>query len=136
MASILLVDDDEQLRTMLGEVLRRAGYEVRLASDGAEAIKLYRSHPTDLIITDLVMPEKEGLEMIRELRRDRPEVRIIAMSGGGRSGKANCLKVAKALGAQQVLDKPFSHQEILEAIREVLAASTAQNENAGPRSCD
>ena len=122
MASILLVDDDEQLRTMLGEVLRRAGYEVQAACDGTEAIRLYRSHPTDLIITDLIMPEKEGLEMIRELRRDSPQVRIIAMSGGGRSGTTNCLKVAKALGAQQVLDKPFSHQEILQAIREVLAA--------------
>jgi CheY-like chemotaxis protein len=120
MASILLVDDDEQLRTMLSVVLRRAGYEVRVAIDGIEASNFYRSHPTDLIITDLIMPEKEGLEMIRELRKDYPQAKIIAMSGGGRTGTMNCLEVARAFGAQQVLEKPFPHQEILEAIRRVL----------------
>ena len=120
MASILLVDDDEQLRTMLSVVLRRAGYEVRVAIDGIEASNFYRSHPTDLIITDLIMPEKEGLEMIRELRKDYPQVKIIAMSGGGRTGTMNCLEVARAFGAQQVLEKPFPHQEMLEAIRRVL----------------
>jgi CheY-like chemotaxis protein len=120
MASILLVDDDEQLRTMLSVVLRRAGYEVRVAIDGIEASNFYRSHPTDLIITDLIMPEKEGLVMIRELRRDYPQAKIIAMSGGGRTGTMNCLEVARAFGAQQVLEKPFPHQEILEAIRGVL----------------
>jgi len=120
MASILLVDDDEQLRTMLSVVLRRAGYAVRVAIDGIEASNFYRSHPTDLIITDLIMPEKEGLEMIRELRKDYPQARIIAMSGGGRTGTMNCLEVARAFGAQQVLEKPFPHQEMLEAIRRVL----------------
>jgi len=120
MATILLVDDDEQLRTMLSVVLRRAGYAVRVAIDGIEASNFYRSHPTDLIITDLIMPEKEGLEMIRELRKDYPQARIIAMSGGGRTGTMNCLEVARAFGAQQVLEKPFPHQEMLEAIRRVL----------------
>lgn len=122
MATILLVDDDQQLRSMLAAVLRRAGHDVQVACDGAEAVSLYRSHPADLIITDLIMPEKEGLEMIRELRRDYPQARIIAMSGGGRSGNIDCLRVAKAFGAQRVLDKPFSHQEILDAVRDVLAA--------------
>jgi CheY-like chemotaxis protein len=122
MASILLVDDDEQLRTMISAVLRRAGYEVQAACDGSEAITLYRRNPADLIITDLIMPEKEGLEMIRELRKEYPQARIIAMSGGGRKGAVNCLDVARAFGAQRVLDKPFSHQEILDAVRDVLAA--------------
>jgi CheY-like chemotaxis protein len=121
MASILLVDDDEQLRTMLFKVLSRAGYEVRLARDGIEATRSYCGQPADLIITDLIMPEKEGLEMIREIRRDHPQARIIAMSGGGRTGNINCLEVARALGAQSVLEKPFSHQEVLEAVRKVLA---------------
>ena len=120
MTSILLVDDDEQLRTMLSVVLRRAGYEVQVAIDGIEASNFYRSHPTDLIITDLMMPEKEGLEIIRELRKDYPLAKIIAMSGGGRTGTMNCLEVARAFGAQQVLEKPFPHQEMLEAIRRVL----------------
>jgi len=122
MTSILLVDDDEQLRTMLSVVLRRAGYEVQVAIDGIEAGNSYRSHPSDLIITDLIMPEKEGLEIIRELHKDYPQAKIIAMSGGGRTGTMNYLKLAQAFGAQEVLEKPFSHQEILEAIRRVLAA--------------
>lgn len=122
MPSILLVDDDEQLRTMLSEVLRRAGYEVQEACNGNEATKMYSSHQTDLVITDLIMPDKEGLETIREIRHTNPGVRIIAMSGGGRNGFVNYLRVAKTFGAQVVIEKPFSHQEILEAIRHVLAA--------------
>jgi CheY-like chemotaxis protein len=122
MASILLVDDDEQLRTMLNEVLKRAGYEVQTACDGDEAIKLYRSNPTDLVITDLIMPDKEGLETIREIRHDFPTARFIAMSGGGRNGPANYLALAEKFGAQLVLNKPFSHREILEAIGVVLGA--------------
>jgi YesN/AraC family two-component response regulator len=107
---------------MLREVLRRAGYEVQEARDGAEGTKFYRDHPADLILTDLIMPEKEGLEIIQEFRRDHPKVKIIAMSGGGRHGSYDYLKIAKAFGAQQVLAKPFSHQEILETIIQVLEA--------------
>ena len=122
MTSILLVDDDEQLRTMLSVVLRRAGYEVQVAIDGIEATNFYRIHPTDLIITDLIMPGKEGLEIIRELGKGYPLVKIIAMSGGGRTGTTDYLKVARAFGAQEVLEKPFPHHEILDAIRRVPAA--------------
>jgi CheY-like chemotaxis protein len=68
------------------------------------------------------MPEREGLEMIKELRRNYPQVRIIAMSGGGRNGTINCLEVARAFGAQRLLEKPFSHHEILDAVRDVLGA--------------
>jgi CheY-like chemotaxis protein len=122
MATILLVDDDEQFRSMLSAVLRRAGYEVEEACNGNEATMMYLGHQTDLVITDLIMPDKEGLETIREIRHNNPAARIIAMSGGGRKGSVDYLRVATAFGAQMVLDKPFSHREILEAIREVLAA--------------
>ena len=122
MTTILLVDDDQQFRSMLGAVLSRAGYEVQEACNGNEATEMYRSHQPDLVITDLIMPDKEGLETIREIRHDNPGVRIIAMSGGGRNGFENYLRVAKAFGAQVVLDKPFSHQEILEAVRTSLEA--------------
>lgn len=121
MTTILLVDDDEQFRAMVRAVLTRAGYEVRIACDGVEAGDSYRRRPTDLILTDLIMPGKEGLEMIREFRKDHPEAKIIAMSGGGRRGNINCLEVAKAFGAKRVLDKPFSHQEVLDAVSDVLA---------------
>jgi CheY-like chemotaxis protein len=123
MASILLVDDDEQFRKMLSEVLRRAGYDVQEACNGNEATRMYRSHRTDLVITDLIMPDKEGLETIREIRQDNPGVRIIAMSGGDRNGNIDYLKVAKTFGAQQVLDKPFTHREILGAVRTLLEES-------------
>lgn len=122
MATILLVDDDQQFRSMLSKVLTRAGYDVQEACNGNEATELYRNHQADLVITDLIMPDKEGLETIRELRHSNPDVRIIAMSGGGRNGFVNYLKVARAFGARLILDKPFSHQEILDAVRDVLAA--------------
>lgn len=120
MHTILLVDDDEQFRNVLGESLRRAGYEVREACDGYQGIKLYRDRAADLIITDLVMPEKEGLEMIQEFRRTQPDVKIIAISGGSRFGSFDYLKIAKAFGARQVLAKPFTRDEILDAIGQVL----------------
>jgi CheY-like chemotaxis protein len=107
MTSILLVDDDDEFRSMLVESIRRAGYEVTEARDGREGIHLYRDHPCDLIITDLIMPEKEGLETIQELRRDHPGVKIIAISGGSRHSSADYLNMATAFGAQQVLANLF-----------------------------
>jgi CheY-like chemotaxis protein len=118
--SILLVDDDEQFRAMLSEALTNEGHHVVEASDGQQAIKLYADRPTDLVITDLVMPQKEGLEMIVEIKRLHTGVKIIAISGGGRGNSGNYLKMAKAFGAQVVLAKPFLHSEILEAISQVL----------------
>jgi CheY-like chemotaxis protein len=121
--TILLVDDDEQFRTMLGLVLTEAGYQVQEVPDGRQALELYGCHPTDLVITDLVMPEKEGLEMIGEFRQLYPGAKIIAISGGGRGGSGDYLKMAQALGAQRVLAKPFSHKEILDAVSQVLEGS-------------
>jgi CheY-like chemotaxis protein len=120
MASILLVDDDDEFLAMLSEVLERAGYQVQQASDGEQAIKLYRKHPTDLVITDLVMPEKEGIQLIVELRRLNHKVKIIAISGAGQTLQNEYLRMAKALGAKRVLGKPFPVDQILEAVREVL----------------
>src|SRR5687767_14027836 len=100
MASILLVEDDEQLRPMLKLVLERGGHQVQEAGNGKEALKIYLRHPTDLVVTDLVMPDKEGLETILELRRIYPDVKIIAMSGGGRTGGGQgYLELARKFGA-------------------------------------
>ena len=120
MTRILLVDDDQQFRSMLSESLRRAGYDVTEARDGSEGITLYRDQPSDLIITDLIMPEKEGLETIQEYRRNYPGVKIIAISGGSRNGPVDYLKIAKAFGAQHALAKPFLRQELLDVITQVL----------------
>jgi DNA-binding NtrC family response regulator len=120
MSDILLVDDDDQLRTMMRLVLQRAGHTVREASDGHEAMSLFRDRPGDLIVTDLVMPEKEGLAVILEMRRINSQVKIVAMSGGGRVNPDNYLEVAKKFGAGDVLRKPFSNQELLDTVQRLL----------------
>src|SRR5688572_234064 len=86
MQRILVIDDDEQVRALLYEILDRAGFKVVEATNGVEGLKLYRAQPADLVITDLIMPEKEGVETILELRREFPDVRVVAISGGGRNG--------------------------------------------------
>jgi DNA-binding response OmpR family regulator len=121
MASILLVDDDEQLRPMLKIVLERAGHVVNEAGNGKEALASYSRQQTELVVTDLVMPDKEGLETIIELRRSYPALKIIAMSGGGRTGVQNYLDLAIKFGANHVLNKPFTNQELLEGVRLLLS---------------
>ena len=118
--NILLVEDDLQVRSFLKALLTRAGYDVREAGNGAEALRACGELPPDLVITDLIMPEKEGLETIIELRRDYPGVRIIAISGGGRNPPQDYLTVAERFGARRTLSKPFSSDEILRAVDEVL----------------
>ena len=119
MARILIIDDDIQFRSMLRQVLEREGYKVVDASDGKRGMRLFRQEQPDLVITDLIMPEKEGIETIIDLRRDFPEVKIIAVSGGGRIGPENYLHMAKDLGAQYTFAKPFDRKEILRAVREL-----------------
>lgn len=122
MASILVIDDEEPMRTLLGLLLTRAGHEVMTASNGREGIQQYRAKPVDLIITDLIMPEKEGVETIIELIRDYPACKIIAISGGGRMKSQDYLPVAGCLGARATLAKPFSNEELLKAVQAVLAS--------------
>jgi DNA-binding response OmpR family regulator len=121
MKRILIIEDDEQLRPMIRRILEKAGYGVVEAPNGKEGIRLFRAQSADLIITDIFMPEKEGLETITELRRDFPDVRIIAMSGGGiKTGTFSTLPYAKALGAHGTLSKPFQHRELLDMVEAVL----------------
>ena len=118
---ILVIDDEEPVRTVLRQMLEKEGYNVEEAADGAVGLSLLQDHPIDLIITDLFMPEKEGIETMREVRRSFPQVKIIAMSGGGRMGKLDFLPMAESFGAQRTLAKPFERKELLEAVRAVLA---------------
>jgi DNA-binding response OmpR family regulator len=122
MQRVLIIDDDEQVRALLYEILDRAGFEVIEATNGTEGMKLYRSQPADLVITDLIMPEKEGVETILELRREFPNVRVVAISSGGRNSGRDYLPIAAQLGARRTVAKPFSRQEILDAVRDTLAA--------------
>ena len=122
MARILLVDDDDAIRGMLRKMLMSAGFEVEEAANGNVAVAAYCRQPSDLVITDLVMPEKDGLETIMELRRLDPAVKIIAMSGGGRSlgPGERYLESARTFGALRVLSKPFSASALLKAVSDVL----------------
>jgi CheY-like chemotaxis protein len=120
MTRILVVDDDPQIRAMLGQILERAGYAVVLAADGEAACQLFRASPTDIIIMDMVMPEKGGVETIMELRTEFPGVKIIAMSGGGRTGPYSYLKMAERFGAEKVFSKPLRREKILEAVRDLV----------------
>jgi len=121
MASILIIDDEEDIRQILAALLKRAGHTVREAANGMEGLKLYREHPADLVITDLVMPEKEGLSTIMELRGQHPAVRIIAMSGGLAHDPKLYLNMAQKLGADHVLRKPFQIEDLQEAVTATLA---------------
>ena len=121
MKRILIIDDDFHVRDMLERLLRRAGYDSQLAENGVEALKIHRENPVDLVITDIIMPEKEGLEIITEFRRDYPSVKLIAISGGGRIGPANYLKMAKLLGVDRTFAKPVDTSQLLSAVEELLA---------------
>jgi len=123
MARILIIDDEPQIRSMLKLMLEREGYEVVEAPDGVEGIKVYRQNPADLIITDLIMPNKDGIGMIIDLKKEFPDVNIIAMSGGGLNKPDGYLKGAKKLGAACTLTKPIDREEMLKAVREILKES-------------
>jgi CheY-like chemotaxis protein len=127
MPQLLVIEDDAAYREMLIEALGEAGYPVLAAENGEEGIELCRQHHCPLVITDIFMPEKEGLETIRELKHDFPTLKIIAISGGGfrshysiTSGAENALAAAQAFGANRTLFKPFEIQHLLTLVEELL----------------
>ena len=120
MAQILLIDDDDLLRGVLAKSLGYAGHTVIQASDGRQGVELARAATIDLVITDLVMPVQEGVETILTLRRERPALPIIAISGGV-SNAPLYLEIAGKVGAKRVLPKPFTPQELIATIDQVLA---------------
>jgi CheY-like chemotaxis protein len=123
MKRILLIDDEPQIRSMIRLILEREGYDVVEASDGFEGIQLFRQKPTDLIITDLIMPNKDGIGMIIEIKKEFPDVKIVAMSGGGLNRPEGYLRGAQKLGATFTLSKPINRQEILRAVKDTLKST-------------
>jgi DNA-binding response OmpR family regulator len=119
--NILVIDDDKLMCMALAKILAAAGYNVVQAFDGDEGLKLYRDQGFDLVITDLIMPDKEGIQIIRELRKENSQIRIIAMSAGGRGGATDYLKWARLMGAKQCLSKPIKREDLLGAVEAVLA---------------
>jgi CheY-like chemotaxis protein len=122
---ILVVDDDVYARTVVRAILEHAGYEVAEAVDGAAALGAYRDAGADLVLCDLFMPDVDGLELIRELRREAPDLKIIAMSAGGFRGTLDVLVVARRLGAVETLSKPFNPRGLVQAIERVLGQPPA-----------
>jgi CheY-like chemotaxis protein len=120
MSGILLVEDDRELREMLKLSLMRRKYTVFEAGDGKEAILHFKPSITDLVVTDLIMPEEDGLKVIIKLREFKPSLKIIAISGGGKVGPGSYLNLAKALGANAIFSKPFSTRDLILKIEELL----------------
>jgi DNA-binding response OmpR family regulator len=118
MRRVLVIADHAEIREILRETLEAAGYEVAVAGNGREGLETQRRQPADLVITDIFMPEKEGLETIQELRHQSPRPKIIAMSGGG--PRLDYLHSAQAFGADRVIDKPFDCEAMVAAVREML----------------
>jgi CheY-like chemotaxis protein len=121
MSRILVVDDNTSMREAVCEMLQQAGYEALSVENGRLAVNIHRSDPVDLIITDLFMPDTDGLEIIYQFRHEFPDVKIIAISGGGSRGLVELLSVAKKMGAQRALMKPFSWEDLISAVQELLA---------------
>lgn len=123
MAKVLVIDDDPQIRRLTARILTELDHEVIEAGDGREGLKLVLQRRPAVVLTDILMPEKEGIELIRDIRRDAPDVHIVAMSGGGTTAKAMMfLDFALALGADAVLRKPFRAAELAETVGRVLGS--------------
>jgi len=120
MASVLVVDDDKQFRRMAKEILVQAGYEAAEAQDGQEALSLCQKGSFDLVIIDIFMPEKDGLEAINELRQDFPDIKVLAISGGVGKFQVDVLAMAKKFGAHQTITKPFDVEAFLNSVHAVL----------------
>jgi DNA-binding NtrC family response regulator len=114
---ILVIDDDPDVRDIMAELITSAGHEVVLASNGREGLEAHRACSADIAVVDLFMPEKEGLETIRDFGRDFPDVKVVAMTGGGRWNRVDpYLSTARAIGVAGVLKKPFDAATLLETI--------------------
>ncbi len=120
MPSILIVDDDSMVRKMLVKVFQNENYITHDASNGKSALKVFRDENVDVVITDIVMPDMEGIETIRELRKINPDVKIIAFSGGGALSPEGYLKIAASMGARYTFQKPFDINELKEAVKKLL----------------
>jgi DNA-binding response OmpR family regulator len=121
MARILIIDDDRAVQISVQFTLEREGHQVVCASDGDEGLRAFTSQTPDLVVTDLIMPNKEGIETIMQIRERDSKTPILAISGGGRLSNVDFLKMAAKVGANAILAKPFERQELIAAVRRLLA---------------
>ena len=120
MPHILIVEDSDDLRFIVKDFLQKAGHRVSEACDGCEVTDHLAGDPIDLVITDILMPEQEGIQTILQIRRRFPDVKIIGMSGGGIGGAAHYLEMAREFGANETIQKPFKKEQILELVDKLL----------------
>ena len=120
MTRIAIIDDDPQVREAMKTILSKSGYEIALGKSGIEALQILENHPCELLITDIIMPDMEGLETIRKIKKQFPSQKIIAMSGGGRIQNTDFLPIAKKLGAEAVIYKPIDRKTLLDLIENQL----------------
>jgi CheY-like chemotaxis protein len=129
MAKILLIDDDEPVRAVTRRMLEGKGHRVFEACNGKEGVDLFHREAFDLVVTDMIMPEQEGVETVRKLLDESPRLKIIAISGGGRARFTGFLDVARALGAKHTLEKPYTKEQLLAAVDQVLAQPADADED-------
>lgn len=131
MSCILVVDDNEEIRRFIRRVLEAEGHAVIEAENGKSAAERVGQQPVDLVISDIFMPESDGLELLRALRKRAPKLKVIAISGGGNLGNMDILHAARLFGAYRVFTKPFATRDLLDAIREALGSGEAPPSPAG-----
>jgi CheY-like chemotaxis protein len=124
MADILIIDDEPGVLRILRKILESAGHSVTEAPDGEVALRTFEGKPADLVITDIFMPAMDGIEFLVTIRKTFPDAKVLAMSGGGLLSRDQALGDASLLGADQILRKPFSREEVLEAVDRILASET------------
>lgn len=122
MVKVILADDDDNVRFALSAALRKAGFEVVEAKNGGDRVFEEQIADTDVVVTDILMPDCDGIELITKLRTQSPTLPVIAMSGGGRISGANYLETADALGAKAIFHKPFDTEDLISAIQDAVAA--------------
>ena len=122
MKKILVIDDNAAVRNTVMRILQAAGYEVVIANDGLRGVETFRKEQPDLVISDIIMPEQEGIATIRQILGEKPGTKIIAISGGGRIGNTDFLRIARQLGASDVIAKPLDPDHFINIVRERLAA--------------
>lgn len=124
--SVLVVDDDVMVLQALEILLEEHGFQVHTAVDGIHGLRQYRRYRPDVVVTDIIMPEKEGIALIRDLRHEFPSAKIVAMSGGGRIGNSDYVTIATALGANVGLQKPFDDDQLVDTLRMLVGPAKAE----------
>jgi len=128
-ARILLIDDDPDVLLAIEILLSHLGYTVETARNGSEGLKMFRANAPDLVLTDIIMPEQEGIETIIEMRRLQPNAKIVAMSGGGPMNRDSLLAMTLKLGASDTLAKPYDDEQLARVIERVMASYSSVSPN-------